>query len=93
MNSLRDQLIEMMRAYYDAGHIVDLNADVMAHKIADRIEAHWDQFGRQKNVAMDDWDDWDDEPDSGSPYCECGNSPIEEELASNRCSACGKALT
>ena len=30
--------------------------------------------------------------ESDSPYCECGNDPIEDELASNKCDACGKPL-
>ena len=33
-----------------------------------------------------------EEDDDGSPYCECGNQPMEDELASNKCDACGKAI-
>lgn len=36
--TLRDEIVAFMREYYDAGHIVCLNTDVMAHKLADRIE-------------------------------------------------------
>lgn len=36
-------------------------------------------------VGMDEADD--------SPYCECGNEPIEQELMDNVCDACGKRLT
>jgi hypothetical protein len=32
-----------------------------------------------------------DDPDD-SPYCECNEQPIEEELASGTCFACGKEL-
>ena len=88
--SAREVILGMIRAWYDAGHIVNLNADVMAHKLADAIELHWDQFGHQRSAIPDDC--WDDEPDSGSPYCECGNSPIEDELANNSCFSCGKDL-
>jgi hypothetical protein len=28
-----------------------------------------------------------------SPYCECGCEPIEDELACNKCCACGKPLS
>jgi len=37
--------------------------------------------GIMDNLQMDD-----------SQYCECGNDPIEDELASNKCAACGKPL-
>lgn len=33
-----------------------------------------------------------DEDDDDSPYCECGNEPMEDESASNKCDACGKPL-
>lgn len=33
------------------------------------------------------------EDDDDSPYCECGNDPIEDELASNQCDSCGKAFS
>lgn len=33
----------------------------------------------------------DDRPED-EPYCICGNEPIEDEEASNVCSACGKPL-
>ena len=33
----------------------------------------------------------EDEPED-SPYCECNESPTEDEFASNHCSACGKEL-
>ena len=81
--SAREIILDMIRAWYDAGHIVDLNADVMAHKLADAIELSLDRIPE---------DCWEDELDSGSPYCECGQSPIEDELASNSCFSCGKEL-
>lgn len=34
-----------------------------------------------------------EEDDDDCPYCECGNDPIEDELASNICDTCGKALS
>lgn len=34
----------------------------------------------------------DDEPEDDWPYCECELDAVEDELASNRCSACGKPL-
>ena len=43
-------------------------------------------------------DSWDVDQDSGisdmddSPYCECGEDPIEEESATGHCFACGKEL-
>ena len=36
--SIREEALAFMREYYDAGHIVGLNADVMANKLADRLE-------------------------------------------------------
>lgn len=36
--------------------------------------------------------DFADETDEDSPYCECNLEATEDEEASNKCSACGKAL-
>ena len=33
-----------------------------------------------------------EDEDDDSPYCECGNDPIEEELATGHCFSCGKEL-
>ena len=43
-------------------------------------------LGPQDNEIEDDF------PDDESPYCECGNDPLEDELSSNKCHACGKPL-
>ena len=32
------------------------------------------------------------EDEDDSPYCECGNDPVEEELATGHCFSCGKEL-
>ena len=32
-------------------------------------------------------------PEDDDPFCECGNYPMEDELASNKCDACGKELS
>lgn len=37
--NIRAEIVAFMREYYDAGHIVNLSADVMAHKLADRIDS------------------------------------------------------
>ena len=39
-------------------------------------------------------DDPEDDPEDvdDSPYCECGNDPIEEEEATGHCFSCGKEL-
>lgn len=36
--------------------------------------------------------DYDTDETSEGPYCECGEEPIEEEMASMHCMACGKPL-
>ena len=66
MKPMRDEILDIIRAYYDAGHIVNLNADVMAHKIADMIELHWDQCGRQSEPAL--IDDDEDTPEKNAAY-------------------------
>ena len=35
---IRKEILEFIRKYYDAGHIIELNADVMANKLADIVE-------------------------------------------------------
>lgn len=37
-------------------------------------------------------EDQDPETMDLDPYCQCGEDPIEEELASNTCFACGRPL-
>ena len=37
--NIRAEIVAFMREYYYAGHIVNLSADVMAHKLADRIDS------------------------------------------------------
>lgn len=40
----------------------------------------------------EDQRDMDDEELNDSPFCECGNEPIEEEELTGHCFACGKEL-
>ncbi len=49
--SARDVVLDFFREYFDAGHIVNINADVMAHKLADRLDIHWDEYGRQRQIT------------------------------------------
>lgn len=34
----------------------------------------------------------EDPGDDDSPFCECGNEPMLEEIDCNQCMACGKPL-
>lgn len=36
--------------------------------------------------------EYDNEPEDDSPFCECQLEAMEDEDASNQCSACGKPL-
>ena len=58
MKPLREEILGIVRAYYDAGHIVDINADVLAHKITDMIELYWDQYGRQRSAITTESSGW-----------------------------------
>lgn len=49
---MRDVILQFFREYYDAGHIVALNVDVMAHKLADRLEQKSNLTNEQLNDAI-----------------------------------------
>ena len=49
--SPREEVLAIVREYYDAGHIVDLNADVMAHKITDAIERNLTQVASVRSAS------------------------------------------
>ncbi len=48
-----------------------------------------DTLNSDQAYCEDEPDEWDE----NWPYCTCDEEPTEDELASNTCAACGRALT